>query len=129
MNQNNQSFYVYKPKRFYVQVFIATWAFWLFAILFNEGLTCTIGMVLGVLCPASIAIITVFTSKSEALKKDFRRKIFNFWKKLAGGDMVKIQLRSIIPGLRNRLFLVLSGQHGIFLYSGFQGPISLKSGI
>lgn len=47
-------------------------------------------MVLGVLCPASIAIITVFTSKSEALKKDFRRKIFNFWKKLAGGDMVKI---------------------------------------
>ena len=37
-------------------------------------------MVLGVLCPASIAIITVFTSKSEALKKDFRRKIFNFWK-------------------------------------------------
>lgn len=80
MNQNNQSFYVYKPKRFYVQVFIATWAFWLFAILFNEGLTCTIGMVLGVLCPASIAIITVFTSKNEALKKDFRRKIFNFWK-------------------------------------------------
>ncbi|MEE1211395.1 MAG: hypothetical protein UHO11_02770 [Treponema sp.] len=55
-----------------------------------QGLTCTIGMVLGVLCPASIAIITVFTSKSEALKKDFRRKIFNFWKKLAGGDMVKI---------------------------------------
>lgn len=86
-------------------------------------------MVLGVLCPASIAIITVFTSKSEALKKDFRRKIFNFWKKLAGGDMVKIQLRSIIPGLRNRLFLVLSGQQGIFLYSGFQEPISLKSGI
>lgn len=80
MNQNNQSFYVYKPKRFYVQVFIATWAFWLFAILFKEGLTCTIGMVLGVLCPASIAIITVFTSKSEALRKDFRRKIFNFWK-------------------------------------------------
>ena len=78
--QNNQTFYTYKPKRFYIQVFIATWAFWLFAILFNNGLTCTIGMLLGVLSPATIAIITVFTSKSDALKKDFKRKIFNFWK-------------------------------------------------
>ena len=37
-------------------------------------------MLLGVLSPATIAIITVFTSKSYALKKDFKRKIFNFWK-------------------------------------------------
>ena len=80
MTQNNQTFYTYKPKRFYIQVFIATWVFWLFAILFNDGLSCTIGMLLGVLSPATIAIITVFTSKSYALKKDFKRKIFNFWK-------------------------------------------------
>ncbi|MCR5400662.1 MAG: CPBP family intramembrane metalloprotease [Treponema sp.] len=72
--------YTYKPKRFYLQVFIATWAFWLFAILFNEGLTCTLGMIFGLISPACIAIITVFTSKSQALKKDFKRKIFNFWK-------------------------------------------------
>ena len=82
MNQieNKENFYTYKPKRFYIQVFIATWTFWLFAILFNNGLTCTIGMFLGLISPASIAIITVFTSKSDALKKDFKRKIFNFWK-------------------------------------------------
>lgn len=72
--------YTYKPKRFYITVFATTWFFWLFAILFNDGLTNTLGMVLGGMCPATVAIITVFTSKSDALKKDFRRKIFNFWK-------------------------------------------------
>ena len=72
--------YTYKPKRFYITVFATTWFFWLFAILFNGGLTNTLGMVLGGMCPATVAIITVFTSKSDALKKDFRRKIFNFWK-------------------------------------------------
>ena len=72
--------YIYKPKRFYIITFATTWFFWLFAIMFNDGLTNTLGMVLGGLCPATVAIITVFTSKSDALKKDFKRKIFNFWK-------------------------------------------------
>ena len=72
--------YTYKPKKFYAIVFATTWAFWLFAILFNDGLTNALGMVLGGMCPATVAIITVFTSKSDALKKDFKRKIFNFWK-------------------------------------------------
>ena len=78
--ENTQTKYIYKPKRFYALVYLFTWAFWLFAILFNDGLTCSIGMVLGVISPATLAIITVFTSKSDALKKDFKRKIFNFWK-------------------------------------------------
>lgn len=72
--------YTYKPKRFYITVFAFTWAFWLFGILFDEGLTRILGMLLGLISPATIAIITVFTSKSDALKKDFKRKIFNFYK-------------------------------------------------
>ena len=72
--------YTYKPKKFYIITFAATWAFWLFAILFNDGLTRSLGMILGGLSPATVAIIFVFTSKSDALKKDFKRKIFNFWK-------------------------------------------------
>ena len=72
--------YTYKPKKFYIIVFATTWFFWLFAILFNDGLTNALGMVLGGICPATVAVITVFTSKSDALKKDFKRKIFNFWK-------------------------------------------------
>ena len=75
-----QTKYIYNPKKFYIITFATTWFFWLFAILFNDGLTNTLGMVLGGMCPATVAIITVFTSKSDALKKDFRRKIFNFWK-------------------------------------------------
>lgn len=72
--------YTYKPKKFYIIVFATTWFFWLFAILFNDGLINALGMVLGGICPATVAVITVFTSKSDALKKDFKRKIFNFWK-------------------------------------------------
>ena len=72
--------YTYKPKKFYIITFVATWAFWLFAILFNDGLTRSLGMILGGLSPATVAIIFVFSSKSDALKKDFKRKIFNFWK-------------------------------------------------
>jgi len=75
-----QTKYIYKPKKFYIITFATTWFFWLFAILFNDGLTNTLGMVLGGLCPATVAIVTVFTSKSDKLKKDFKRKIFNFWK-------------------------------------------------
>lgn len=72
--------YTYKPKKFYIITFVATWAFWLFAILFNDGLTRSLDMILGGLSPATVAIIFVFTSKSDVLKKDFKRKIFNFWK-------------------------------------------------
>ncbi|MDD5929322.1 MAG: type II CAAX endopeptidase family protein [Spirochaetales bacterium] len=72
--------YTYKPKKFYIIVFATTWFFWLFAILFNDGLINALCMVLGGICPATAAVITVFTSKSDALKKDFKRKIFNFWK-------------------------------------------------
>ena len=72
--------YTYRPKRFYALVFIFTWTFWFLAILFDGSVLSTIGMVLGLISPATLAIITVFTSKSDALKKDFRRKIFNFWK-------------------------------------------------
>ena len=72
--------YKYRPIRFYVTVFATTWFFWIFAIIFNDGLTNALGMILGGICPATVAIITVFTSKSDALKKDFKRKIFNFWK-------------------------------------------------
>lgn len=70
----------YRPVRFYVTAFAATWAFWIEAILFNEGLTCTLGMLLGLLSPAAIAVITVFTSGSKELKADFKRKIFGFYK-------------------------------------------------
>ena len=72
--------YTYKPKKFYLAVFAATWAFWGFAIIFNEGISNFLGLFLGLISPSVLAIIFVLSSKSNALKKDFKRKIFNFWK-------------------------------------------------
>ena len=72
--------YKYRPARFYITSFAATWAFWLEAILFNEGLSCTLGMLLGLISPAVIAVITVFSSGSSKLKADFKRKILGFYK-------------------------------------------------
>ncbi len=72
--------YVYMPKRFYFFVFAATWLFWGLAIIFKQNFLCTLFMLLGLISPALIAVITVFTSKSDSLKKDFKRKILNFYK-------------------------------------------------
>lgn len=49
--------YKYRPVRFYVLAFSTTWAFWLEAILFNEGLSCTLGMLLGLLSPAAVIVL------------------------------------------------------------------------
>jgi membrane protease YdiL (CAAX protease family) len=71
--------YQYRPLRFYITVFALTWAFWFAAAIagtkgVGEGLTTTL-MLLGLIAPAFTAIVTVFTSKSPALKKDFREKL------------------------------------------------------
>lgn len=72
--------YTYRPVRFYAIVFACTWFWWLFAILFNEGGTLYLGMFLGLISPAVIAIITVFSSKNKALKQDFKQKIIGFYR-------------------------------------------------
>jgi len=72
--------YTYRPVRFYVIVFACTWFWWLFSILFNEGTTLYLGMFLGLISPAVIAVITVMTSKNKALKQDFKKKIVGFYR-------------------------------------------------
>ena len=72
--------YIYRPVRFYVLVFVFTWLFWIPAAFMKEGVVSSILMILGLISPSSLAIITVFTSKSNELKADFKRKIFGFYK-------------------------------------------------
>ncbi len=72
--------YKYRPVKFYLTAFAVTWFFWLEAILFNEGLSCTLGMLLGLLSPATVAIFMVFNSKNSLLISDFKRKILGFYK-------------------------------------------------
>ena len=72
--------YIYRPKKFYVTVFIATWFWWLFAILFNQDTSLYLGMFLGLISPAVIAVTTVLTSKNDSLKKDFKKKLTGFYR-------------------------------------------------
>lgn len=72
--------YTYRPVRFYVIVFVCTWFWWLFSILFSEGATLYLGMFLGLISPAVVAVITVLTSKNKALIHDFKKKIIGFYR-------------------------------------------------
>ncbi|MBQ9648607.1 MAG: CPBP family intramembrane metalloprotease [Oscillospiraceae bacterium] len=72
--------YVYRPLRFYLTVYAATWLFWLLAILSGDGIVCTVFMLLGLLAPATVAVLTVFRSGSDALKADFRKKLVGFYR-------------------------------------------------
>ena len=72
--------YIYRPVRFYLITFACTWFWWLFAILFNEGTSLYLGMLLGLISPAIVAIVTVLTSKNKALINDFKTKLVGFYR-------------------------------------------------
>ena len=70
--------YKYRPVRFYTVTYAATWFFWVLAITFHQGLICSALMLLGLISPAVVAMTLVFTSGSDALKKDLKRKLLGF---------------------------------------------------
>ena len=76
--------YQYKPLRFYVICFFATWSFWIAAAVIsrsgNENGISTVLMLFGLLSPAVTAVITVLTSGSRALKQDLKRKLIGFYR-------------------------------------------------
>lgn len=72
--------YIYRPVRFYLITFACTWFWWLFAILLNEGTGLYLGMFLGLVLPAVVAVVTVFTSKNKALINDFKKKLIGFYR-------------------------------------------------
>lgn len=73
--------YIYRPVRFYLITFACTWFWWLFAILLNEGTGLYLGMFLGLVSPAAVAVVTVFTSKNKALTNDFKKKLIGFYRR------------------------------------------------
>ena len=72
--------YIYRPVRFYLITFACTWFWWLFAILLNEGTGLYLGMFLGLVSPAVVAVVTVFTSENKALINDFKKKLIGFYR-------------------------------------------------
>ncbi|MCM1026547.1 MAG: CPBP family intramembrane metalloprotease [Roseburia sp.] len=76
--------YKYRPLRFYVTCFAVTWTFWILAAKLSKspddnGIS-SLFMLLGLAAPAVIAVITVLTSGSRALKADLKRKIVGFYR-------------------------------------------------
>lgn len=76
--------YQYKPLRFYVTCFAATWVFWIVAVFIskseNDNGISLLLMLFGLMAPAVTAVITVLTSGSRALKADLRRKLVGFYR-------------------------------------------------
>ena len=71
--------YKYRPVRFYVATFLGTWIFWFLASVTsridNGGSFSFALMALGLFMPPAVAVFMVLTSKSDALKQDFRKKL------------------------------------------------------
>ena len=72
--------YTYKPNRFYIIVFALTWLFLGLAIIFKNTSALFVLMLLGLIMPATVAVVTVLTSKNKALKDDFKRKLVRFYR-------------------------------------------------
>lgn len=74
--------YIYRPVRFYLITFACTWFWWLFAILLNEGTGLYLGMFLGLVSPAVVAVIgTVLVRTSNKLtatqQKELEQKVID----------------------------------------------------
>ncbi len=67
--------YTYKPVGFYLTVFAFTWGFWILALIFVNKPLMFLFMLLGLLAPATVAVVTILTSGNRMLKEDLKRKI------------------------------------------------------
>lgn len=76
--------YRYRPLRFYIICFVATWIFWIPAAVIgkspNDNGMSALLMLFGLTVPAVNAVITVLTSDSRALKADLKRKLIGFYR-------------------------------------------------
>ena len=100
--------YIYRPVRFYLITFACTWFWWLFAILLNEGTGLYLGMFLGLVSPAVVAVVTVFTSKNKALINDFKKKLIGFY---------RIKPKYILSDGFNRYISIIWRQYkSVFIY-------------
>ncbi len=71
----------YKPFKFFLLTTLITWAMWFAAAYcsFHEELTVYkyVFVILGLVAPFAVAMFMIYGSGNEALKKDFRTRLFN----------------------------------------------------
>lgn len=100
--------YIYRPLHFYTMVFAATWIFWIGAALTGGGTAMSL-LVLGLISPAVTALIMVFTSGSEALKQDLKRKLVSFYRLKPRNILLAVLLFALIVAV-SILLSTLFGQ-------------------
>ena len=76
---NNTGSCQYKPVLFFVLAYIFTWIFWVPAIFLPETISPLL-MLVGLMAPAIVSTVFIMASGSDALKQDFKNKIFGFYK-------------------------------------------------
>ena len=103
--------YKYRPIRFYLVTFGFTWLFWITAAFISRRESGSdisfLLMALGLFVPAVTSMVTVFTSKSPALKRDLRRKLvdaFNIKPAVAIGSAVLFAITIAVSILLSSFF-------------------------
>ncbi len=71
--------YKYRPVLFFSLTYFFTWIFWIPAIFVSENIAAVL-MLIGLLAPAVVSTVFVMLSGSDSLKRDFKNKIFGFYK-------------------------------------------------
>lgn len=84
--------YQYRPVRFYLTVFAATWSLWGLALAGPWPGAVMPLMFLGLCAPAAVAVATVLRSGSSPLKADFRRKLAGFYRLRPGNILAAVAL-------------------------------------
>lgn len=89
------STYRYRPVLYFAFAYLFTWIFWIPAI-FVGGNIATVLMLLGLISPAVVSTVFILASGSDALKKDLKNKIFDFYKVKWGNVIIAIVVFALI---------------------------------
>ncbi len=71
--------YRYRPVLFFSMAYLFTWIFWIPAIFTPESISPLL-MLIGLMAPAIVSTVFIMMSGSDALKRDFKNRIFGFYK-------------------------------------------------
>ena len=94
-NDLKGSTYRYRPVLYFAFAYLFTWIFWIPAI-FVGGNIATVLMLLGLISPAVVSTVFIMASGSDALKKDLKNKIFDFYKVKWGNVIIAIVVFALI---------------------------------
>lgn len=113
--------YKYRPVRFYITCFAATWSFWITAAILsrtpNDNGLSTLFMLFGLIAPSVTAVITVLTSGSPALRQDLKRKIIGFYRIKPKYILLAILLFAAVVAVSILLSTLFGGSLGQFSFT------------